>query len=147
MDLDTRSKSWKIINDLRKECCIILTTQRIDEADFLADRCCVMSKGEVTQLASPAELKRQFATGCKLVLEHRDPESFDESLGLMRKKLHAKFDRSKVWLTKGKFKDIFSESNVIVENKRLIYKVPKKSLKHLTEIMEMLEDIDDDILI
>ncbi len=46
MDPVNRRKIWDILKELKKTRTIILTTHQLDEADYLADRIGIMSKGE-----------------------------------------------------------------------------------------------------
>ena len=45
MDPTARRETWEIINKAKKDKIIILTTHYMDEAEFLADRVAVMSRG------------------------------------------------------------------------------------------------------
>lgn len=46
-----------------------MSSQHLEEADELADRICIMSKGRLRSLASPDQIKRQFGVGYKLSVE------------------------------------------------------------------------------
>jgi len=45
MDPVSRRSIWDILKELKKEKTIILTTHQLEEAEFLADRIGIMSKG------------------------------------------------------------------------------------------------------
>ena len=45
MDPVSRRAIWDILKELKKEKTIILTTHQLEEAEFLADRIGIMSKG------------------------------------------------------------------------------------------------------
>jgi ABC-type multidrug transport system ATPase subunit len=45
MDPTARRETWKLIEDAKKGRLIILTTHYMDEAEYLADRVAIVSKG------------------------------------------------------------------------------------------------------
>lgn len=58
LDPDIRRKLWQIIKELKnKGITIILTTHYLDEAEYLSDRVCILSKGKVQLIESVKELK------------------------------------------------------------------------------------------
>jgi ABC-2 type transport system ATP-binding protein len=64
--LDPRSRRtmWQIIRDLvARGITILLTTQDLDEADQLADRIGVLTRGQIVAEGTPDELKRQIPGG------------------------------------------------------------------------------------
>ena len=64
MDPASRRVIWSIIKDLKEQGkTIILTTHYLEEADELADRIGVMSKGTLFALGSPNFIKRNFGVG------------------------------------------------------------------------------------
>lgn len=46
MDPVSRRRIWEILKRIKNERTIIFTTQQLDEAEFLADRIGIMSKGK-----------------------------------------------------------------------------------------------------
>ena len=69
LDVDSRREVWDLINQVKKNRCIILSTQHIEEADVLADRVCIMSHGRVIALDSAIEIKRKHGVGYNLIIE------------------------------------------------------------------------------
>ena len=64
MDPTSRRVIWNIIKDLKQQGkTIILTTHYLEEADELADRIGVMSKGMLFAVGSPNFIKRNFGVG------------------------------------------------------------------------------------
>ena len=69
LDVDSRREVWDLVNKIKKDRCVILSTQHIEEADVLADRVCIMSHGKVIALDTPIEIKRKNGVGYNLILE------------------------------------------------------------------------------
>lgn len=63
LDVLARRELWKVINQLKGKITIILTTHYMEEAESLADRVGVMSKGCLLTVGTPNELIDQ--TGAK----------------------------------------------------------------------------------
>jgi ABC-2 type transport system ATP-binding protein len=61
LDPHIRHQLWDIIRDLRAQgVTIILTTHYLDEAEYLADRVCVLERGKVRLIDTPAGLKATY---------------------------------------------------------------------------------------
>src|SRR6185312_11956367 len=61
VDVELRKDMWQIVRDLRASgVTIILTTHYIEEAEDMADRICVISKGEIILVEEKAELMRKL---------------------------------------------------------------------------------------
>jgi|TARA_B110000285_G_C14904639_1_gene504942 ABC-type multidrug transport system ATPase subunit len=46
-----------------------MSSQHLEEADELADRICIMTKGKLLALDRPEGIKKQFGVGYKLLIE------------------------------------------------------------------------------
>lgn len=57
LDVIARKELWNIINDLKKEKTIILTTHYMEEAESLADRIGIMANGTLVDVGTSKELK------------------------------------------------------------------------------------------
>ena len=69
MDPDARRHFWDLVRSLRDEGkTILLTTHNLDEADELADRIAVMSRGELLVLGTSNYLKKKYGVGYNLIL-------------------------------------------------------------------------------
>ena len=69
MDPTARREAWDIIQDAKKDRVIILTTHYMDEAEFLADRVAIVSKGSLQACGSALFLKRKYGQGIYLEIE------------------------------------------------------------------------------
>jgi len=62
LDVIARRELWKIITALNGKITIILTTHYLEEAESLADRIGIMSKGKLMALGTPNELMKEAGT-------------------------------------------------------------------------------------
>lgn len=83
----SRSKLWDILLAERGRRSFILTTHFLDEADVLADRISILSKGKLQALGSSIELKEQLGAGYQVHIS-RSSENSHRHL-LYHKVLHA----------------------------------------------------------
>lgn len=60
MDPTARRETWEIIRQAKKDRIIILTTHYMDEAEYLADRVAVVSKGQLQICGTASFLKKSF---------------------------------------------------------------------------------------
>jgi len=61
LDPDVRRQIWDIIKQLRAQgVTVILTTHYLDEAEVLADRVCMLSKGQILFIDNAANLKQSY---------------------------------------------------------------------------------------
>ncbi|RWS12259.1 ATP-binding cassette sub-family A member 1-like protein [Dinothrombium tinctorium] len=66
MDPDARRTVWDLLQSVRHEKTILITTHFMEEADALADRIAIMAEGEVKCFGTPMFLKRVFGNGYQL---------------------------------------------------------------------------------
>ncbi len=59
LDVIARRELWKVISKLKGKITIILTTHYLEEAEALADRIGIMSKGQLKALGTPKQLIEQ----------------------------------------------------------------------------------------
>ena len=45
-----------------------MSSQHLEEADELADRICIMTKGQLLALDTPQNIKKQFGVGYKVLI-------------------------------------------------------------------------------
>ena len=62
LDVIARKELWKIINELKKEKTIILTTHYMEEAESLSDRIGIMSNGNLIDVGTSSELIKKTKT-------------------------------------------------------------------------------------
>src|SRR5713226_4100951 len=90
VDVVLRQDMWQLVRSLKAQgVTIILTTHYIDEAEEMADRIGVISKGEIILVENKAELmrklgKKQLTLQLQKTLEHVPPELADYRLELSR---------------------------------------------------------------
>src|SRR5713226_9947382 len=90
VDVELRRDMWQLVRSLQAGgVTIILTTHYIDEAEEMADRIGVISKGEIILVENKAELmrklgKKQLTLQLQKTLEHVPPELADYRLELSR---------------------------------------------------------------
>lgn len=58
LDVFARRELWKIINKLKKNITIILTSHYLEEIEFLCDRVAILSKGKVLKVDTIEEIKK-----------------------------------------------------------------------------------------
>ena len=66
MDPVSRQQVWELLLRLKIGKTVLLTTQFLEEADFLADKIAILNAGELQTFGSPTELKRRFGVGYSL---------------------------------------------------------------------------------
>ena len=90
VDVELRRDMWELVRSLQSSgVTIILTTHYIDEAEEMADRIGVISKGEIILVEDKVELmrklgKKQLTLQLQKTLEHVPPELADYRLELSR---------------------------------------------------------------
>ncbi|KRW98659.1 P-loop containing nucleoside triphosphate hydrolase [Pseudocohnilembus persalinus] len=60
MDPKSKRDVWEIINDLKKNRSIILTSHSMQEVDLLSDRIVILNKGEIKCIGTSLQIKNQF---------------------------------------------------------------------------------------
>ena len=63
MDPTARREAWDIIEKAKKDKIIILTTHYMDEAEMLADRVAIISKGSLQACGTSLFLKKKYGQG------------------------------------------------------------------------------------
>jgi ATP-binding cassette subfamily A (ABC1) protein 3 len=54
LDVESRRQTWELIKRIKVGRSIIMSSQHLEEADELADRICIMTKGQLLALDTPA---------------------------------------------------------------------------------------------
>ena len=76
-----RRETWEIIKQSKEGRIIILTTHYMDEAEFLADRVAVISKGQIQFCGTTSFLKTKFGSFFYLEVDTIDkPAIVNEAL-------------------------------------------------------------------
>ncbi len=68
MDPVSRRDVWALIQDLKKDKTIVLTTHAMEEADILADRIAVVAEGRLKCVGTPLNLKNTFGDGYRVMI-------------------------------------------------------------------------------
>jgi len=68
MDPMNKKSVWDMIQSLKKDACVVLTTHSMEEADALGDRIGIMSHGQLVALGTALELKTQHGSGYRVKL-------------------------------------------------------------------------------
>ena len=66
LDPVNKRKIWKIINELKKDRVVLLSTQNIEEADFLCDRIGVMINGKLSYIGTSSDIVKAHSSGIEL---------------------------------------------------------------------------------
>jgi len=72
MDPTARKETWDLIKSYKKGRVMILTTHYMDEAEALADRIGIMSKGKLQVCGSALFLKNKYGLGTLLEISLKD---------------------------------------------------------------------------
>ena len=70
LDLKSREKIWKLIKQIASdslyERAILISTQHIEEADYMGDRVCILKDGVKVHCDTPENIKRCYGNGFKI---------------------------------------------------------------------------------
>jgi len=77
MDPMSRRHVWNLIQELKKDRVIVLTTHSMEEADVLGDRIAIMSHGSIRCLGTSLHLKNEYGEGYRLNVTAR-PDAIAE---------------------------------------------------------------------
>jgi|TARA_B110000285_G_scaffold99327_1_gene113142 ABC-type multidrug transport system ATPase subunit len=66
MDPVSRRAVWHLMQDLKKDKTIILTTHAMEEADALADRIAIVVEGRIKCVGTPLNMKNTFGDGYRV---------------------------------------------------------------------------------
>ena len=72
LDPVNRRGVWKMIQKLKNELSIILTTHSMEEADYLSDRIGIIKSGVIQCIGTPNQLKSLFGNGYLINCEYTD---------------------------------------------------------------------------
>ncbi|CDW82000.1 abc transporter family protein [Stylonychia lemnae] len=72
LDPIVRDMIWNLIKDLKKDRCILMTTQHLEEAEQLADSLALLETGKLVSQGSVDDIKKRFGVGYNLKISNRD---------------------------------------------------------------------------
>eukprot|EP01080_Neovahlkampfia_damariscottae_P005699 gene5699-9519_t len=119
--LDPKSKRdvWELINELKKDKLVFLTTHSMEEADALADQIAIMSNGKIKCLGDSLYLKSKYGGGYSLTINLYEVEKIDQIVKLVQ--------------------EIHPDSNVISKNSgNILFKLTSTS----GDFPELLSEIE-----
>ncbi|KGX91619.1 daunorubicin ABC transporter ATPase [Pontibacillus halophilus JSM 076056 = DSM 19796] len=79
LDPSNRKSIWRYLEKLNKEegTTVFLTTQYLEEADYLADRICIIDGGEIVASGTPEELKRSIGNDLLVLRFHSEADGIE----------------------------------------------------------------------
>ena len=120
MDPITRREVWKLIQELKKDRVIILTTHSMEEAELLSDRVVVMADGYIKCSGTCLYLKNSYGEGFKVEVIHKNPEKLWQAL--------------KIEIPSAKLTDISGNS--------LFVSIPRNETEDSIKFFEVIEKLD-----
>ncbi len=66
MDAVSRRSIWKMIEQLKKDKIVLLTTHNLEEADYLSDRVMILAAGQVVAYGDAMTLKQTYGNGYQI---------------------------------------------------------------------------------
>jgi ATP-binding cassette subfamily A (ABC1) protein 3 len=57
LDVESRKQVWELIKRIKVGRSVIMSSQHLEEADELADRICILTKGQLLALDTPSRIK------------------------------------------------------------------------------------------
>jgi len=119
MDPVSRRHVWNLIQELKQNRVIILTTHSMEEADVLGDRIAIMSHGEIKCLGTPLHLKNKYGDGYRINATAR-PDAVEDA--------------------KSHIMELLPGANLIAEtNQYLIFGLPHSHLSQIVPFFKVLE--------
>ncbi|KAG1714023.1 ATP-binding cassette sub-family A member 3 [Nymphon striatum] len=93
LDPEARKEVWNILQSIRAEKTVLLTTHYMEEADALGDRIAIMSDGSLFCVGTPLFLKNKFGAGYHLRMIKKDGCDVERILVFVREMLQAEIER------------------------------------------------------
>lgn len=119
MDPVSRRHVWNLIQELKQNRVIILTTHSMEEADVLGDRIAIMSHGEIKCLGTPLHLKNKYGDGYRINVTAR-PDAIEEA--------------------KAHINELLPGANLVAEtNQYLIFGLPHSHLSQIVPFFKIIE--------
>lgn len=117
MDPIHREEVWKVIEKMKQDRVIILTTHDMTEANVLSDLIGVMNHGQLTCLGTAVDLKREYGSGYYLNVITESPDLVESRL------LEALPEATKLTQTHG----------------NLTFNIPEDGIEHIKAVLIALE--------
>lgn len=78
LDPDQKKKIWEVLQKIKSQKTIVMSTHDLEEAESLADKLVIMSHGKVVAHDTPNNIKKEHGVGYNLIVEQRRVQ--DQSL-------------------------------------------------------------------
>lgn len=126
MDPVSRHNVWELMQSLKKDKTIILTTHAMEEADILADRIAVVVDGKLQCVGSSLNLKNTYGDGYRITLVLNQQGQENNVIRLM---------------------DQIAPSNKFVDDSggSMLFTVPIDKTQEISTLFKLLEDDDQDL--
>lgn len=124
MDPVSRRNVWSLMQEMKRDKTIILTTHAMEEADALADRIAVVVDGQLKCIGSPINLKNTFGDGYNIALICQ-PGDEKQVVELM---------------------DRIAPSNKLVDDAggSLMFSVPLSATTEIAPLFKLIESVNDE---
>jgi len=105
LDPHSRIELWNFIKEIKKNHSILLTTQDLNEADYLSDQIGIINKGKLIKTDSPQGLKESFNNSLTNIFievrisSNRKQDFIEELQALKHKKVHLNIDSNQDFFT------------------------------------------------
>jgi len=71
LDPETRRQIWQLIENEKRERCVVLTTHSMEEAEALASRVAIMAHGRLKMVGTTLHLKTKFGDGYRIQVSYK----------------------------------------------------------------------------
>ena len=124
MDPVSRRQVWDLIERVKKDKVIVLTTHSMEEADVLGDRIAVMSAGKIVAADTSLGLKNRYGVGYVVSIVLREGANPDGAIEFLREHLG----------------QAGIESDAAEENGSVYASIPTEAADLIPEIVNAFED-------
>ena len=148
LDPVARRQVWALIQKLRTNRVVILTTHFMDEADVLGDRIAIMARGRVRVCGTSLHLKHAFGLGYRLHFSgvaHNPCDEEDESLQEPTSDTHDGASRCRLMLAELVTKYVPSAEPIVVAsravdaNNDVYFQLPRSVVSTFPDLFDALD--------
>lgn len=68
LDIVARTMVWNYIHSIKSDKAILVTTQNIEEAEYLADRIVILKNGQILKEGKPTDIREDFCYNFKMTM-------------------------------------------------------------------------------
>ncbi|MFX1251032.1 MAG: ABC transporter ATP-binding protein [Promethearchaeota archaeon] len=146
IDVQNRNEIWTRILELKRSQnkTILVTTNYMDEADHLSDRCAILDQGKLVALDTPSKLKLSYAGGIRIEAVLKMPD--DTQMNALKSRLqqispNARFSTSEEDNYHIVMPATGEANQLLAEVARIFQEFPKIGLKDLSLREPTLDDV------